>query len=340
VLDYRTAATLRFHSASGTRVALRANAIVLGVLVFLVGSAPIPEETLASLVLPLVTARAAIGGRFIFAGLCVLIAERSAARLRPGLVGWMRSLPAGDRRSRRAATIALCLTQFLPVLLVLIGMIWANVEGRAVDAWRITGSVLLMVVSPIAAMSGRSVVARMFGIAAIVGAAFGTFSACAVSILSALLCDRFATLAGYSTRRVHQVSIAKVLERRYSPLAWWIRHAYRAMRGRKVVEALPLPAIFVAFSYLIVRNNPDLDSETARRAAAIGGTLAIMAIAAPLAMPSSLEHRAPSSPSRSCRSTRLRRSHCSASPRLRPSLPPTPFASANRGILVRRAKSL
>src|SRR3954468_15856985 len=111
----RVGALVRFHMAAGARVALRANAIVAAIFVFLFGSAPDGLATLRALVLGTVSSAAGWSVLAIFAGVCLALASAALPRVTLGLGGWMRSLPASRVDNRCAAVITLAATQAFSV---------------------------------------------------------------------------------------------------------------------------------------------------------------------------------------------------------------------------------
>jgi len=113
-------ALLRFHWAAGARVALRANAVVLGVIVFVFGSAPDGLATLRGFVLGVVAREHGGASRGVLAAIAFAFAGTAVPRVLLGASGWMRSLPVDARASWRAAVAALCVAQlavatFIPI---------------------------------------------------------------------------------------------------------------------------------------------------------------------------------------------------------------------------------
>ncbi|HEX4684571.1 MAG TPA: hypothetical protein VH277_17760, partial [Gemmatimonadaceae bacterium] len=68
-----------------------------------------------------------------------------------------------------------------------------------------------------------------------------------------------------------------------SPVGAWMRLTLRALPAATIAGSLILPVIFIAFGYLIVLHNPDLDRDTATRTVRISGTLALIALASSMA---------------------------------------------------------
>ncbi len=94
-------ATLRFHAASGARVALRNS--VLGTMgaVFVLGSAPRPPGLFRPLSLGVAGAETSPWSLALVAMVGLALARQAAPQLSAGHAGWMRSLPA-DRRDTPA----------------------------------------------------------------------------------------------------------------------------------------------------------------------------------------------------------------------------------------------
>src|SRR4051812_44244800 len=113
-------ALVRFHWAAGARIALRANAIVLGLVVFVFGSAPDGLATLRAFMLGVVSPGRGIGSRAVLAVIALAFAGRVVPRIFLGTPGWMRSLPIDARRSWGASVGPACISQlavppFIPI---------------------------------------------------------------------------------------------------------------------------------------------------------------------------------------------------------------------------------
>ena len=67
------------------------------------------------------------------------------------------------------------------------------------------------------------------------------------------------------------------------PTGQWIRLTARAVPASALGASLILPALFIAFGYLIVVHNPDLERATAMRTVRVTGMLALASFAAALA---------------------------------------------------------
>ncbi len=107
---------IRFHLASGTRVALRGAPVQVGGLAVLIGASPEPVHTLNMLALGVAGDPKGAGGMMPAFGawglVMVLLAHR---RMAVAEQGWSRSLPIGSKTRRRAYSSALLLAQ-LPML--------------------------------------------------------------------------------------------------------------------------------------------------------------------------------------------------------------------------------
>src|SRR3954469_16369647 len=108
---------LRFHLAVGARLAMR-------VLVPLVTAGfgagmLLSTDFLGSLARSLFGAGSGGGSAVVIAALCLGAAELAGPRICRGLNGWLRHLPASGLAHRRAATLAIAVSQ-VPLLLLLL----------------------------------------------------------------------------------------------------------------------------------------------------------------------------------------------------------------------------
>src|ERR1700710_2039764 len=87
---------LAFHTRSGVRVALRANAVVLGGLVVLFGMAPEAMRTIREFLVGLIGRGHDSSATMVVAVVAVMLARAGAPRLATDAAGWMRSLPISN----------------------------------------------------------------------------------------------------------------------------------------------------------------------------------------------------------------------------------------------------
>jgi len=239
------AALIGFHLAAGARVALRANAVVAAMFIFLFGMAPDGLATLRALVLGTVSSRTGWSVLAMFAGMCLALASAALPRITLGLHGWMRSLPASRREHTIAAIVALCVVQLFSV------------------AWTAFAAVLT-----VAVYHAQISIGKLLAIPVIVAcaAAFGLLTA-----------NR--TLA---RRKPSHVAVWSFTRNARFGFMHWIRVSWAALPAAAVVGSLLLPFVFISFAYMIVLHNPGIAASTAHRTVRIAGSLAIGAVAASL----------------------------------------------------------
>jgi hypothetical protein len=242
----RIRALVRFHMAAGARVALRANAVVAAIFVFVFGSAPDGLATLRALVLGTVSSAAGWDVLAIFSGVCLALASAALPRVTLGLGGWMRSLPASRAENRCAAIITLAATQAFSV------------------AWTALAAVLTVAVyhAPLSIAKLLTIPAIMFAVAAFVV---------------------FTANQNLRRRTPSGVGIWPWAREPRFAFVHWIRFSWAALPATAVLGSLLLPAVFIAFAYLILIHNPGVEPATAHRTVRISGSLAVGALAASLA---------------------------------------------------------
>ena len=241
----RIRALVRFHMAAGARVALRANAVVAAVFVFVFGSAPDGLATLRALVLGTVSSAGSWGVLAIFAGICLALASAALPRVMLGLSGWMRSLPASRVENRIAAILTLAATQLFSV------------------AWTALAAVLTLALyhAPLS-------VAKLLAIPGIIAA---------VAAFVVLTADK-----NLRRREPSHVGVWRWVRDTRFAFVHWVRFSWAAVPMAAVLGSLILPAVFIAFAYMILRHNPDLEPAIAHRTVRISGALAVGALAASL----------------------------------------------------------
>jgi hypothetical protein len=277
----RFLALTKFHWAAGARVALRANAMVLGTVVFVFGSAPEALATLRTFLLGIVGAGNRSGPRMLLAAIAAGFAATAVRRVMLGANGWMRALPIGGRATWRAGVAALCLAQmavatFIPLCVFMVGLVY-----RRPVSWERVVSLFLLIPSISATMlPSRRIYTRAIAAVALALAIIGTWGA-------SLGCIAFLSLADAlspSTGAIRRANVrGPAMPRRASPMAIWIRSSWRAMRFEGIVSAAAFPVIVGSYAHFIARNNPGIDPSTVATVTRVTGTLAVAAFAATLA---------------------------------------------------------
>lgn len=241
----RHRALIRFQMASGGRVALRANAIVAAIFVFIFGSAPDGLATLRTLVLG--TASSARGWSVlgVFTGVCLALAAAALPRINLGFAGWMRSLPASRREHRYAAIVAVAAAQAFSL------------------AWTALAVILTLLVyrAPLS-------VAKLLAIPAII---------LAVATFIVFTADK-----NLLRRKPAPIGVWPFARNARRGWLHWVRFSWAALPAPSILGAAMLPAIFIAFAYMIVLRNPGLPAATAHRTVRIAGALAVGAFGASL----------------------------------------------------------
>ena len=242
----RIRALIRFHMAAGGRVALRANAVVAAIFVFIFGSAPDGLATLRALVLGTVSSARGWAVLAMFAGLPLAPHQRrAAARVTLDSRAGCAASPRRAATNRLAAIVALSATQLVSV------------------AWTAFAAVLTLAVYH-APLSVPKLLAIPVIIASV--AAFVVFTA-----------DR-----NLRRREPSRIGVWRWLRNTQFGFLHWIRFSWAALPGAAVFGSLILPTIFIAFAYMILLHNPDLPPAFAHRTVRMSGSLAVGALAASL----------------------------------------------------------
>ena len=272
----------RFHYGAGARVALRANGIIGASIVFVFGLDMDALAHLRTMVLEIVARHAGWGARGLFAAICVVLAGVSVPRVTLGATGWMRSLPVSSATSRRAAIAALCAVQAFAIVVAVLAVLGASlVYHAALDPAKLLGIALMIPAAAAIALPVRHRAARGIAFVALVltlpGSWLANLAAAAALVSSDLLAGRIVPVRG------GRVRMARAGARRMLPAGQWVRFTTRAIRGTALGASLLLPLAFVAFGYLVLLHNPDLDRGTAARTVRVTGLLALTSFAAALA---------------------------------------------------------
>ena len=275
-------ALLRFHWAAGARVALRANAVVLGVIVFVFGSAPDGLATLRGFVLGVVAREHGGASRGVLAAIAFAFAGTAVPRVLLGASGWMRSLPVDARASWRAAVAALCVAQlavatFIPISVSLAVFVYHADLSPA----KIVALPVMIVAVAAAALPSRRRHTRLIATAAIVLSVVGTWLGLVASVGCLVLAD--ATGPEIIGRRQGERRRRVFATRDISALEFWIRAAWRAMRPQGIAATAALPAIIASFAFFITANNPGLAHSTAATVVRVCGVISLALFAGALA---------------------------------------------------------
>ena len=263
-------ATLRFHAAAGSRVALRNSVIGTMVAVFVLGSAPQPPGLLRPLARGIAGVEASPWALTIVAILGAALARQAMPQLSAGHAGWMRSLPVDGATRRRALVGALVLAQApLLVFLVCAWLIVLVTPTWHVAPLKLTACALIVVGAATLALPPRE--RRSFvpaaSLVAMVAAATASGVGLVVSFVSLFAADRLAAVgcAPARSRRPRRPIGATMLPYR---IAW------RAMSWRAIGTVLPA-TLPIGFAWLMCVNNRMVGAEGAT-VMRTGGTVGVV----------------------------------------------------------------
>ena len=273
------AALIRFHWAAGARVALRANGLTLGIVVFVFGYAPAPEalKFLRHFVLGVVARTTAPdqGPRMTLAGIAAALAVAAVPRVSLGSAGWMRSLPVDRRMSWRAAVVAATAAQIAIAAFALIGAAASLVVYHVpVSLAKVVTIPVMMVAVAATVIPGRNPFGRLLAAAACAASIAGTWRLLAPALLLLALAD-IVTNGIPSSRPQRRRSRSPRSLGGTSGTAIWVRATWRAMGVRGVIGSALVPVVPTAFAYFITRNNPDFSTETAALVTRVCGGIAL-----------------------------------------------------------------
>lgn len=268
------AALIRFHCRAGARVALRANAVVAGAVVFFYGMEDDAPARIRATTRELVARHAGWSARMKLAGICVALAGVAMPRVVLGATGWMRSLAISSATSRRASIAALCATQAFAILLAVLAICGAvSVYHASLDVGKVLGLPLLMFAAAATVLPVERKAGLVLAALALVCAVPGTLPLDGIAIAALIVGDRVA--GGVARLRRRPVHPARLPLAWSSPVAQWTRLTTRSLPVSALIATALTPAIFIAFAYFIVLHNPELDSDTAHRTVRICGVLAL-----------------------------------------------------------------
>lgn len=275
-------ALVRFHWAAGARVALRANAFVLGSVVFLFGSAPDGLASLRAFVLGVVAQQRSAGDRAILAVIAAAFAATAVPRVTLGATGWLRSLPADARATWRASVAALCMAQVAVITFVPLSVLAASVVYHArLSPSKIASLPLLIVAVAMTSLPARPIHTQLIAALAVVLSVVGTWPATLGSLACVVIAD--ATSPALVRARVRSRGRARFTTSASSAFSIWVRASWRAMRPEGIAASAALPIIIASYAYFIVGNNPELARSTAETVVRVCGGLSLALFSATLA---------------------------------------------------------
>ncbi len=266
-------ATLRFHAAAGTRVALRNS--VLGTMgaVFVMGSAPRPPGLFRPLSLGVAGAESSPWSLVIVAMVGLALARQAAPQLAAGHAGWLRSLAATRATHRRALAGALFLAQ-APLMLFLIcacGVVLLAPQSH-LSFPKLAASLLIMLGAAMhAAPANRRGASSLVSLLALAAATTASTVGLAGALALLVLADRVgdAVAAAPRRRRTPLLSAATLLPYR---IAW------RAVGWQALVALIPA-ALPLGFAWLMCDNNGMTGEESATVMRTAGTIAVVMALA-------------------------------------------------------------
>ena len=277
-------ALTRFHLRAGARVALRANAALLGTVTFIFGQAPAPDAllTFERFMIGIVSRSATSGPRMLFAAISTALGATAVPRVMLGTSGWMRSLPVDARTRRRAAVAAITAAQaIVAIALVVFAIIVHVVLHDPLDWPRIIGVPVMMVAIAGTLLPRQPILMRALDAIAIAAAIRGTGWAVGVALILVLISNSLQPpVAAPNVPKPAPTPTALAARRVRSPRALWLRATWRAIGMRRMVDAALAAAIPCAFAYLITRNNPQLPIATVERVARICCAIGLVFFAA------------------------------------------------------------
>lgn len=278
---------LRFHAASGLRVGLRANAIVLGVVVFAFGSSPLPLESVEHFIRGVVSTAPEAGSRLTLAAIAAALAGIAAPRVTLGAAGWMRSLPASGRMTRVVSALTLTAAQAAVLVFLPIAAVVATGAYHApLSVERVIG-MLVLVPAIATAFAPSPWLPRVLA----AGGAVAAIQSTALSILAAIILIAVASaLPGGPGAHGRRSTWARTSAWRGRPLAsrargvaMWRRIIWRGMGLRRAIGCTIIPLLICAYGYFIVTNNVDLTSTESHSVVRWCGGIALALLAASLA---------------------------------------------------------
>lgn len=266
-------ALTRFHLRAGARVALRANAALLGIVTFIFGSAPAPEAllTFERFMIGIVSRSTTSGPRMLFAAIAAGLGATAVPRVTLGTSGWMRSLPVDARTRRLAAVAAIAAAQAIIAIALVVFAIIARTALHAPLDWpRIVGVPVMMVAIAGLLLPRQRIITRALDAGAIAASIGGTGLLVVAALILIVASNALPPAADVaSVPRAAPKPDDLVSRRVRSPRVLWMRATWRAIGLRRMVDAALAAAVPCAFAYFIARNNPQLPIAVVHRVARI-----------------------------------------------------------------------
>jgi len=276
---------IRFHWAAGARVALRANALTLGIVVFAFGYAPDALDTLRRFVFRVVTMTGHNDGgpRMLLAAIAAALAVTAVPRVSLGGAGWMRSLPVDRRASWRAAVVAASAAQIAVVAFTIIGAAASAVAFHApISLAKVATVPLIMVGVAMVVVPARNPLGRIIAAIAVLSAISGTWTFGTASLALLTVADVVAD--GLPVRKRRWRARRPTNMSGGSSGMWiWIRLTWRAIGMRRMIDSMLVPTVATAYAYFITRNNPEFARHTNTTVITVCGGVAVATFAAGMA---------------------------------------------------------
>ncbi len=265
-------AVLRFHLHVGARLALRALAPVVAAAVG--GFMLLGNDFVNSFSRVLFGPGSEGGSGILVALACLGFASSATPRVCRGLDGWLRHLPIAGRAHRRAAALAIAVTQ-MPLLIGLAALSWVASRGGSAFLADLLGLTVCAPAMALLAMpTERRLLTRLLALAAAILAVSGGWMllGCgALVLIAADLCAGALSPLPLAPSPARAGEGERFLE---------VRIAWRALRWR-LVSAYLLGLLPLGGAGLFVANN-QLRPEHVRLAALLGGGCAVVFLFADL----------------------------------------------------------
>src|SRR5687768_5362330 len=245
-----TVSFVRFHWAGGARVAARNAIATVCLIIIALGSAPDPLLWLRYLALGVAADGFGSGPLIGLTLIAAALARDGVPRLTLGLGGWTRSLPGTGVQHRRGVMFGLPIVQLPLAAAVVLAAVLTVIAYRApLSGPKLLGTPLaLLAAGAMAVPAGRQYIASVgFGLSALL-AAWGTWSALAISVALAAGTDLVAGPIRFPRHRAAVASPAMPGSLRMYRFTW------RAV-GWRLVGPVPLPLFALVAAWFYTRNN-------------------------------------------------------------------------------------
>ncbi|MEP6491149.1 MAG: hypothetical protein ABJF01_00635 [bacterium] len=275
----------RFHWAAGARVALRANALTLGIVVFAFGYAPDALDTLRHYILKVVAATTGSGRgqRLLLTAIAALLALAAVQRVSLGSRVWMRSLPMDRRATWRAAVGAAVASQIAVVIFALLGSLATLAIYHApLSTAKVVTIPLIMIGVAMVVVPASNPFGRIAAVMATDAAIRATWPMAGAAVVLLIVADAVGGESPVSQRRLWRHRPGTISG--VSSAGWiWFRASWRAVGLRRLIGSAFVPTVATAFAYFITRNNPELSARTDATIARVCGGIAVAAFVAGVA---------------------------------------------------------